>query len=71
MFRSAGQQLTTAAKFALYVERVVPLYAEMKDIQNTPVTTRDKASFAALARAKLAAAQAIPLLEAVLFPVDE
>lgn len=71
MFRAAGPQLTAGARFALYAERLVPLYAQMQEIQDSPMPKGDLAGYAAAAGSKLAAGTAIPLLKSVLFPEDD
>lgn len=70
MFRSVGPALYSAARFALFAERVVPLYDEMIQIQNRPFPKGDARAYADLGRAKLAARDAIEAIKPLLFPTD-
>ena len=71
MFRAARPALLSGARFALYAERLMPLYEHMQEVQNQPFPQKDPAGYAATAQAKLAAGEAIPLLKSVLFPEDD
>lgn len=70
MFRSVGPELYAAARFALYAERLVPLYDEMVQIQHRSLPKGDAAAYAALVKAKLAARDAITAMKPLLFPTD-
>ena len=71
MFRAASPELLSGARFALYAERLMPLYDQMQEIQNTTPPKGDPAAWADVMRAKVAAGQAIPLLKTALFLEDD
>jgi hypothetical protein len=71
MFRAARPDLLSGARFALYAERLMPLYERMQEIQNQPLPKGDPSAYVEAARAKMAAGEAIPLFRSVLFPEDD
>lgn len=69
MFRAARPDFLAAARFALYVERLMPLFDDMKRVQATPLPKGP--GYGEAAMGKIAAGKAIELMRPVLFPEDD
>jgi hypothetical protein len=71
-FARATPEFIEAARWGLYVERLGPLLAEHREVQAMTIDRRNPPSnLPAVLAAKAAADEAIPLIEAILYPEDD
>lgn len=60
-----------AARFALFAEHIAPMLTNAEQVQNMPMTGVEPEQMRTLVPAKVAAANAIPALKALLWPEDD
>ena len=69
--RTASPEFMAAARFALFAEHIAPMLTNAEQVQNMPMTGVEPEQMRTLVPAKVAAANAIPALKALLWPEDD